>query len=131
MFPQKELGLGLAALAIVLVWVFSISLHCIPLFEICGHYGYDAVEGVCHWMHMMCPQHWIKCLSVMEFHVLFFWYLMAWPISILLKQVKMKRLAAREDMILTFSYIVFILMHSIFESLPKQTANGALLEKFK
>ena len=26
---------------------------------ICGHFGYDAVQGVCHWKHMICPQHWI------------------------------------------------------------------------
>ena len=46
-------------MTIIGVWIFSIILSCIPLFGICGHYGYDAVEGVCHWMSMMCPQAWI------------------------------------------------------------------------
>ena len=33
---------------IVFIWVFSFALALIPLTEICGKYGYDAVHGKCH-----------------------------------------------------------------------------------
>ena len=33
---------------IVFIWVFSFALALIPLTEICGKFGYDAVHGKCH-----------------------------------------------------------------------------------
>ena len=33
---------------IICIWIFSICLSSIPLFEVCGKYGYDIIHGKCH-----------------------------------------------------------------------------------
>eukprot|EP00092_Neocalanus_flemingeri_P046236 GFUD01051994.1.p1 GENE.GFUD01051994.1~~GFUD01051994.1.p1 ORF type:complete len:371 (-),score=35.09 GFUD01051994.1:296-1408(-) len=48
--------------AILCVWIFCISLTCVPFFGFCGHFGYDSVQGRCH---IICSRgHIIEAVGV-------------------------------------------------------------------
>eukprot|EP00092_Neocalanus_flemingeri_P009136 GFUD01009837.1.p1 GENE.GFUD01009837.1~~GFUD01009837.1.p1 ORF type:complete len:404 (+),score=49.92 GFUD01009837.1:222-1433(+) len=51
-----------ALAAIICVWIFCISLTCVPFFGFCGHFGYDSVQGRCH--IICCQGHIIEAVGV-------------------------------------------------------------------
>ena len=45
---NEDSGLWPGVISILVIWVFCLSLTCVPLFGICGQFGYDPIHGKCH-----------------------------------------------------------------------------------
>ena len=123
---EIEHGWKPSVVAIICIWIFSIGLTCIPLFGLCGHFGYDAVQGRCH---MMCS----KSRIIMVFGdglpclVVLFSYTLVYRSLKRASEDEETRSQRKVVMVLALCYVSFILPHSIFESLPHETPNRAVL----
>ena len=103
---------------VVMIWGVAFLLTCFPLFVLHGRLGFDVIQGKCIMNridHMiMAISDLIRCIIVVVSYGLVFRTLKNVEKS---PEVRSKRKAV---LVLIASYILFILPHSVFESLQNE-----------
>ena len=124
--------------ALIGVWIFCFALASIPMLELCGKIGYDAVHGKCHIIECekcfedspiyLPPGGFILTIAVvLPFFVVLLSYWLVYKSLSSMESSEETNDQRRSVLILTTCYFIFILPIGIVEWLPESISERAFI----